>query len=93
MTIEPTSGPVGTTVHVRATGCLDQDGQNHAVSFNTDVSAGTDAKVRAVDATLNGETLSGAYTISAADASGQGPGLFFVQCADDLQQEPFTITP
>src|SRR4051812_34273010 len=34
MTVTPASGPVGTEVSIRATGCGDPGGDSHAVSFN-----------------------------------------------------------
>ncbi|HET6910618.1 MAG TPA: hypothetical protein VFH54_14885 [Mycobacteriales bacterium] len=93
MTIQPSSGPVGTVVHISATGCGDVDGQNHAVSFNPDTSnLKPDAGVDDVPAELSAENLTARYVISRADANGSGHGRFFVQCATDLADLPFTIT-
>ena len=92
MSIDPTSGPVGTQVEIVATGCGDDNGLNHAVSFNPDLNEDPNPNVRAVDATLAGQTIHASYTITAADAEGSGDGAFFVQCATDLQQANFTIT-
>jgi hypothetical protein len=93
MSIEPTSGPVGTVVEIRASFCLDANGQNHAVSFNPDTSnPAPDATVDGIRANLAGETLTARYTITRADARGSGHGRFFVQCATDLADLPFRIT-
>jgi hypothetical protein len=93
MTIEPTSGSVGTVVEIRASFCRDADGRNHAVSFNPDTAnLKPDAPVDDIHAQLTGEMLTARYTITRADAGGSGHGRFFVQCATDIADLPFTMT-
>jgi hypothetical protein len=99
ITLSPTAGPVGTVVKIRGTGCGDADGENHAVSFNPydeTSSTGLD-NVRAILWKLTGQMISASYTIVTADAdaavarTGVRPE-FYVQCATDLAEAPFTIT-
>jgi hypothetical protein len=93
LAVSPTSGAPGTVVHVTATGCVDANGMNHAVSFNAaDRSAGRNPHVvRAVEATLAGTTLTASYTVTNADR-GAGHGVFYVQCGSSLASAPFTVT-
>lgn len=84
MSSEPTLGAVGTVVESRASFCLDAHGQNHAVRFNPiRPSLKRDAPVDDIRAHLAGETLTGRYTITPADAGGSGHGRFLAQCATD----------
>ncbi len=95
VSIRPAHGPVGTRVTVRATNCLDPDGQNHAVSFNPAPMDRFGRTVRIVGSTLTGRVITGSYTITAADAAAASAPTtrFFVQCATDLGTADFTITP
>ena len=102
MTIRPTSGPVGTVVHISATGCSDADGQNHAVSFNpgfgnTLQAARAHYQQGVIDSHLSGQVLHATYRITTQDAraaehADASAPLFYVQCATDLADLPFTIT-
>ena len=102
MTIQPTSGPVGTVVHISATGCGDADGQNHAVSFNpgfgnTLQAAQAHYTEGTIDSHLSDQVLHATYRITAQDARAAdnadvSPPRFYVQCATDLADLPFTIT-
>jgi hypothetical protein len=84
-------------VRISGTGCGDANGENHAVSFNPDEETGTSGHdVRAIRSKLIGERITASYTIVAGDAadvarSGVRPE-FYVQCATDLADAPFTIT-
>jgi len=93
LAVSPTSGAPGTVVHLTATGCVDANGMNHAVSFNAaDRSAGHNPHaVRAVEATLAGTTLTASYTVTNADR-GAAHGIFYVQCGSSLASAPFTVT-
>ena len=102
MTITPTRGPVGTEVSIKATGCGDPDGQNHAVSFNpgfgnTLQAAEAHYHLSDIRSHLAGQTLTATYTITAKDAHAAAraespPPRFYVQCRDDLADAVFLIT-
>jgi len=101
MTITPTRGQAGTEVIIRATGCGDLDGRNHAVSFNP----GFDNTLQAAQAgyhqvvipsRLADQVLTATYRITTEDASAAAhadgqPSLFYVQCSDDLVDAAFVI--
>jgi hypothetical protein len=90
--VTPSSGPAGTEVTIHGVGCGDPDGQNHAVSFNPDVSTAGTSNVRNIPSTLSGQSITASYVISADDAALAGDAAFFVQCATDLAQVSFNIT-
>jgi hypothetical protein len=94
LVVSPTSGPPGTIVHLQATGCVDPNGLNHAVSFNA-ASARADGRnphaVRAIASTMSGNLLTASYTVSNADR-GAAHGVFYVQCGSTVVHEPFTVT-
>ena len=96
VSVAPTSGPPGTVVRLRATGCNDPSGRGHAVSFNNDaenVTGRFDAnRVRSVADHQDGQTLTATYTVQASDYTG-GTGLFFVQCAATVKTAAFGVTP
>jgi hypothetical protein len=102
MTVTPTRGGVGTEVTVRATGCGDPDGQNHAVSFNpgfrnTMQAAQAHYRQGVIPSVLIGQTLTARYRITAEDGAAAAhaespPSRFYVQCSDDLGDAPFLIT-
>lgn len=102
--ITPARGPVGTKVRIRATGCGDPDGQNHAVSFNpgfanTQQAAWANYPQKAIPSRLAGQTLTATYVITRRDAGAAAnadPKLptpqFDVQCSDDNAVAGFHIT-
>lgn len=92
--VDPSGGPVGTTVQITATGCNDPKGDSHAISFNND-SRNSGARngpntVRPIVSTQEGTTLRGSYTIQPADRTG-GVGSFFVQCGGTTNTVDFTV--
>jgi hypothetical protein len=80
-------------VEVQAVNCDDANGQNHAVSFNPNIDTplSQGGVVRNITSDLNGQTLTGLYTITQADADLAGHSQFFVQCATDLASADFHI--
>lgn len=90
--LTPSSGPVGTVVRVRASGCEDNAGD---VSFHgdaNDLSARNDARlVHLVTAVRTGDQVMGTYQVTRQDLTG-GEGLFSVQCGASLGQAPFLVT-
>lgn len=101
MTVTPTRGSVGTEVSIRATGCGDPDGRNHAVSFNpgfgnTLQAAQAHYHQGVIASRLTGQTLTATYRITAEDVNAAAhadaqPSLFYVQCSDDLADATFLL--
>lgn len=99
LTISPTSGPAGTTVRIEATGCIDVNGLNHAVSFNwggldeTDQMANRNNPNIVVDipSTLSGTTLTASHTVTEQETAFGGGG-FTVQCGTTIQGAAFAVT-
>jgi hypothetical protein len=93
MVLSPTSGSVGTVVHIKATGCIDATGLNHSVSYNPgNRSAGRNPNaVRAIASTLSDTALTASYTVRPAD-HGATHGMFYVQCGSSLVRAPFSVT-
>jgi hypothetical protein len=89
--VTPQSGPVGTSVQLIATGCLDAG----AVSFNNDandMSARNDPNtVHELTVTRTDDRVTGTYVITRRDLTG-GEGLFYVQCGQTLGEVPFLVT-
>lgn len=99
LTISPTSGPAGTTVRIEAAGCIDADGLNHAVGFN---SGGVDENdqmanrnkpniVVDIPSTLSGTTLTASHQITRQETV-FGGGNFTVQCGDTVQAAIFHVS-
>lgn len=95
VTVAPSEGPVGTSVQITGSGCIDPSGQNHAVSFNigtSDPSAAHDPNnVREITSDLTGSTVTATYTVTPADAR-FGGGEFFVQCGASVQSVSFVVS-
>jgi hypothetical protein len=96
LVVSPTSGSPGTIVHIKATGCVDANGLNHAVSYNvsrTRITPGKSNPVRAIASTLSGTSLTASYTIRNADLRGHAThGMFYVQCGSSVVNAPFSVT-
>ena len=98
VSVSPAQGPAGTSVQIDATGCVDANGLNHAVSFNSNGRAASAMNnpqaIHTIDAGLNGTTLSAQYTIppQAAAGAGDAVGTFYVQCGSSVQEADFTVT-
>lgn len=92
MTISRPSGPARTTVEIRAEGCNDPNGHNHAVSFNNgNADATNPTDLYTVSNTkLSGTTLTASFTLPASVKP--GASTFSVQCSDSTVQAAFTVT-
>jgi len=99
LTIWPTSGAAGTTVRITATGCIDPNGLNHAVSFNwggldqNDQMANRNNPniVVTIPATLTDETIRATHKVTQQETA-FGGGAFFVQCGTTVRAVSFTST-
>ena len=80
-TLSPTSGPRGTTVTLKVSGCVDPAGNSHALGYQVD-----STPVVAIPSTRRGTSLMATFRVNGAT------GRISARCLDTVVTRTFTVT-